>query len=184
MDAQEPLPIAPIWEPKRRRRSASERVVAFICFIWVIASVIGFSMQAFAAVPTGHKANPQMSPQSWLGSSVWRPGPCDTTENFQTFNFTAAPTVEVGSGKRGDGERLELLHIGMHHVGFIQIESRVCAPIGCNQTLERYKILGANQMQEWHFEGRLPGHAPYVLVSEGAARDGSGPGRVFDRCRD
>lgn len=182
MNAHEPLPIPTPWEPKRRRRSVSERIVGFICFIWVVASVIGFSTQAFAAVPASQTAKIQVPPQIWLGSSVWRPGPCETTQNFQAFSFMASPTIEVGSGKLGNGERFELLRVGKGQGGLIEIESRVCAPIGCNQTLERYKILNANQMQEWHFEGRLPHHTPHILVSEGTARDESGPGRVFNRC--
>jgi hypothetical protein len=122
------------------------------------------------------------SPQAWLGATVWRAGPCETTLNFQTFSFTNQPKVEVGSGKPGDGEKLELLRVATIEPALIQIETRVCAPVGCNQTIERYKIINANQMQEWHFEGRLPDHVPYVIVANGAALDGSGAGRIFNRC--
>jgi len=120
--------------------------------------------------------------QTWLGQSIWRATSCDKKENFQTFSFAPTPTVEVGSGKKGDGERLDLLRVGMSPEGLIEIETRVCAPVGCNQTVERYKKTGPNQMQEWHFEGRLPEHQPYVLVRDGQAVDGSGPGRLFNRC--
>jgi hypothetical protein len=190
-------------EPKRIasatvRKSRASFVTA-ICIIWVVASAIGFAVQAFAATPTGlrgsqsspaptakmgktAKAHAAMTPQTWLGSSVWRAGPCESAQNFQTFSFTSTPKVEVGSGKPGDGEKLELLRITSDSAGLIQVETRVCAPVGCNQTVERYKKINANQMQEWHFEGRLPDHVPYVIVANGAALDGSGPGRVFNRC--
>jgi hypothetical protein len=178
-------------------------LVMILCVFWVIASLIGFAVQAFAATPTmlrgtqssvtplaksestrstRHRKGAVLTPQAWLGSSVWRAGPCDTAQNFQTFSFSATPKVEVGSGKPGEGERLELLRVSSVEDGLIQVETRVCAPVGCNQTVERYKKLDANQMQEWHFEGRLPDHVPYVIVANGAALDGSGPGRVFNRC--
>jgi hypothetical protein len=171
-----------------RRKSRSGVVVA-LCIFWVVASIIGFAVQAFAATPNtpvtglrGSKTQALQTPQAWLGSSVWRAGPCDTAQNFQSFSFTAEPKVEVGSGKPGEGERLQLLRISTDATGLIQVETRVCAPVGCNQTVERYKKLGPDQMQEWHFEGRLPDHVPYVIVQDGAALDGSGPGRVFNRC--
>jgi hypothetical protein len=178
-------------------------LVLILCVFWVIASLIGFAVQAFAATPTmlrgtepsatplaktesarsiRRRKGAVLTPQAWLGSSVWRAGPCDSAQNFQTFSFSAAPKVEVGSGKPGEGERLELLRVSSVEDGLIQVETRVCAPVGCNQTVERYKKLDANKMQEWHFEGRLPDHVPYVIVANGAALDGSGPGRVFNRC--
>jgi hypothetical protein len=184
-------------------------IIMALCIFWVVASIIGLATYAFAAPPSGLRgaqsdglptakapaAGPgsnstqrqsktrATTPQAWLGNSIWRAGPCDSTQNFQAFSFTTEPKVEVGSGKRGDGESLELLRISTDPAGLIQIETRVCAPVGCNQTVERYKKLGPNQMQEWHFEGRLPDHVPYVIVQDGAALDGSGPGRVFNRCR-
>jgi hypothetical protein len=178
-------------------------LVMILCVFWVVASLIGFAVQAFAATPTmlrgtqpsvtplvkteparstRQRKGAVLTPQAWLGSSVWRAGPCDSAQNFQTFSFSAAPKVEVGSGKPGEGERLELLRVSSVENGLIQVETRVCAPVGCNQTVERYKKIDANQMQEWHFEGRLPDHVPYVIVANGAALDGSGPGRVFNRC--
>jgi hypothetical protein len=170
-------------------RKATSSFVMAMCIFWIVASIIGFAMQAFAATPSGLRgslsgpsAPPNASPQAWLGNSVWRAGACASAQNFQTFRFTSTPKVEVGSGKPGDGESLELLRISTDPQGLIQIETRVCAPVGCNQTVERYKKLNANQMQEWHFEGRLPDHVPYVIVANGAAVDGSGPGRVFNRC--
>ena len=184
-------------------RKASSSFVMAVCIIWVVASVIGFAVEAFAAAPSGLRGSQSPSappkseplrgnmrnqsiaantPQSWLGNSVWRTGPCNEFQNFQTFTFSGQQKVEVGNGKPGDGERLELLRISTDAAGLIQIETRVCAPVGCNQTVERYKKLGPNQIQEWHFEGRLPDHVPYVIVANGAASDGSGPGRVFNRC--
>lgn len=209
-------------EPHHHSASARKNratLVMAICIIWVVASIIGFGVAAFAATPTGLRGaqtttatapspkvarsskrsraahiaptpkevaptTPQarLGPQAWLGASVWRTGSCTSAQNFQTFSFTSAPKVEVGSGKPGDGERLELLRISTDPAGLIQVETRVCAPVGCNQTIERYKKLGPDQMQEWHFEGRLPNVTPYVIVANGAAVDGSGPGRVFNRC--
>lgn len=184
--------------PKVGRSKLGWTMVLF----WLAASLIGAATQVFAATPPGLRgvAEPAQgkqtrttktqrkstlsAPETWLGSSVWRAGPCDTAQNFQTFAFTpTASKVEVGSGRRGDGEQLELLRIADLAGGLIQIETRVCAPVGCNQTIERYKKLDANTMQEWHFEGRLPNITPYVIVANGAAVDGSGPGRVFNRCR-
>ena len=154
----------------------------------LVATLIGTLAEAKSKKPkslrggTSVVATPVNPAQKWLGQSVWRATTCDTKENFQTFSFSPAPQVEVGSGERGDGEKLELLRAGTSADGLIEIETRVCAPVGCNQTVERYKKTGPNQMQEWHFEGRLPEHQPYVLVRDGQAVDGSGPGRLFNRC--
>jgi hypothetical protein len=188
--------LAHLTTPNQRRSG----VVVALCIFWVIACAFGFAVQAFAATPTGlrgaqtdsapatkARSTPSrrgsvQTPQAWLSNSVWRAGPCDSAQNFQSFSFTSEPKVEVGAGKPGEGERLQLLRVSTDPTGLIQIETRVCAPVGCNQTIERYKKLGPNQMQEWHFEGRLPDHVPYVIVQDGAALDGSGPGRVFNRC--
>lgn len=154
----------------------------------LVATLFGVPVEAKPKKPTGLRggtssvATPANPAQAWLGQSVWRATTCDKKENFQTFSFSQAPQVEVGSGKMGDGEKLELLRVGTSTDGLIEIETRVCAPVGCNQTVERYKKIGPNQMQEWHFEGRLPEHQPYVLVRDGQAVDGSGPGRLFNRC--
>jgi len=154
----------------------------------LVTCLFGMSAEAKPKKPAGLRggtaavATPANPAQAWLGQSVWRATTCDKKENFQTFSFTASPQVEVGSGIKGDGEKLELLRVGTSPDGLIEIETRVCAPVGCNQTVERYKKTGANQMQEWHFEGRLPEHQPYVLVRDGEAVDGSGPGRLFNRC--
>jgi hypothetical protein len=203
MNLNEPHHLSP------SARKTRDSVVMAFCIIWIIACVIGFAKEALAATQTGlrgvqttspspsvpptkkarssrstpkAKAVAPDTPQAWLGTSIWRAGPCASAQNFQAFSFTAAPKVEVGSGKPGEGERLELLRISTDPSGLIQIETRVCAPVGCNQTIERYKKLGPDQMQEWHFEGRLPNITPYVIVANGAAVDGSGPGRVFNRC--
>jgi hypothetical protein len=194
-------------EPQRIASASARKnrasLVVSLCIIWVVASVIGFGIKAFAATPTvlrGAQTGPstisarptrtapktalraEITPEAWLGTSVWRAGPCESLQNFQTFSFMTEPKVEVGNGKPGDGERLQLLRVSTDSTGLIQIETRVCAPVGCNQTIERYKKIGANQMQEWHFEGRLPDHVPYVIVANGTAVDGSGPGRIFNRC--
>ena len=154
----------------------------------LVTAFFGVSAGAKPNKPAGLRggisaaATPANPAGSWLGQSVWRATTCDKKENFQTFSFTPSPQVEVGSGKKGDGEKLELLRVGTSPDGLIEIETRVCAPVGCNQTVERYKKTGPNQMQEWHFEGRLPELQPYVLVRDGQAVDGSGPGRIFNRC--
>jgi len=154
----------------------------------LVVTLFAVPLAAKPKKPTGLRggtssvASPANPAQAWLGQSVWRATTCDQKENFQTFSFSPTPQVEVGSGKKGDGEKLELLRVGTSTDGLIEIETRVCAPVGCNQTVERYKKTGPNQMQEWHFEGRLPEHQPYVLVRDGQAVDGSGPGRLFNRC--
>jgi hypothetical protein len=195
-------------KPPSVQRDRANLVMA-LCFIWVLASAVGFAVQALAATPTAlggiqgtavgapnhplktknqtktkqtQRATNSLNPQAWLSAGVWRAGPCDTAQNFQTFVFSPLPKVEVGSGKPGEGEKLELLRVTRLEGELIQVETRVCAPVGCNQTIERYKVINTNQMQEWHFEGRLPDHAPYVLVADGSALDGSGPGRTFNRC--
>jgi hypothetical protein len=198
----------PINQPARgdTRERDRAKLVTFLCSVWAGAGIIGFTVNAFASTSHGlrgsqshasqlsqtrtksaqtkvAKAATATEPQAWLGSSIWRAGPCDVAQNFQTFAFSALPKVEVGSGKPGEGERLELLRVAAVEDGLIQIETRVCAPVGCNQTVERYKKLDANRMQEWHFEGRLPDHEPYVIVANGEALDGSGPGRIFNRCQ-
>jgi hypothetical protein len=189
-----------ITDPKQSRA----KLGVAVCLFWLVACLIGLATHAFAGPVSGLRGSSDSAPtvqtkalssprttsnagasapQSWLGTSVWRAGPCNASGNFQTFAFTpAAPKVEVGSGRPGEGERLELLRISALPDNLIQIETRVCAPVGCNQTVERYKKLDANTMQEWHFEGRLPDHVPYVIVANGVAVDGSGPGRVFNRC--
>ncbi|WP_395780498.1 hypothetical protein [Aquidulcibacter sp.] len=154
----------------------------------LVTTLFGVSAEAKPNKPAGLRggtsasAAPANPAQAWLGQSIWRATTCDKRENFQTFSFTPSPQVEVGSGKKGEGEKLELLRVGTSPDGLIEIETRVCAPVGCNQTVERYKKTGPDQMQEWHFEGRLPEHQPYVLVRDGQAVDGSGPGRIFNRC--
>ena len=156
----------------------------------LVTAFFGVSAGAKPNKPAGLRggisaaATPANPAGSWLGQSVWRATTCDKKENFQTFSFNPSPQVEVGSGKKGDGEKLELLRVGTSPDGLIEIETRVCAPVGCNQTVERYKKTGPNQMQEWHFEGRLPELQPYVLVRDGQAVDGSSPGRIFNRCPD
>lgn len=116
----------------------------------------------------------------YLARGIWRTGPCERAGNFQTFVFEPKGEVEVGSGSPGGGERLELV-TAVRQGADIQVETRVCAPVGCNQTFEVYRVLDEGRMQEWRFEGRLPGQPPYVLVADGRATDGT-PGRIFQRC--
>lgn len=164
------------------------RLSAALVSALLATALVSMPVDAKPKKPTGLRGGtssvvtPANPAQAWLGQSVWRATACDKKENFQTFSFSPAAQVEVGSGKKGDGEKLELLRVGINTEGLIEVETRVCAPVGCNQTVERYKKIGPNQMQEWHFEGRLPEHQPYVLVRDGQAVDGSGPGRLFNRC--
>lgn len=118
---------------------------------------------------------------SYLSNSVWRTSDCGQYHGFQTFNFTAPQKVEVGNGRIGDGERLDIVYSNQSG-NIIEIKTKVCAPVGCNQTLEEYKILNPNQIQEWRFEGHLPNEAPNIVVANGVATDGSA-GRIFNRCR-
>jgi hypothetical protein len=133
-------------------------------------------------IPAGTSQLNDSGFRTFIGNGIWRAGTCNGLGNFQKFS-PAEAKVEVGSGQPGSGEALQLL--AARRVGdMIEVETRVCAPdpIGCNQTFEQYKVLADNQIQEWHFEGRLPGQSPYVLVREGQASDGSGAGRMFNRC--
>ena len=176
-----------LMRPSQSMPKPSSAFATLITALLVTALLV-VSAEGKPKKPTGLRggttagAAPVNPAQTWLGQSIWRPTSCDQKENFQTFSFTASPQVEVGSGIKGDGEKLELLRVGTSPDGLIEIETRVCAPVGCNQTVERYKKTGPNQMQEWHFEGRLPELQPYVLVRDGQAVDGSGPGRLFNRC--
>ena len=170
---------------------APQSLRKMITCVGVVGLWAGLALSAHAVTADGlrgrqapaAKAQPVLNTaQAWLGTSVWRASACDRQENFQTFRFQAPAKVEVGAGRPGEGERLELLRVETVADGLIQVETRVCAPVGCNQTVERYKKLDQNRFQEWHFEGRLPDHQPYVLVRDGQALDGSGPGRIFNRC--
>ncbi|MCU0881330.1 MAG: hypothetical protein MUF14_01530 [Hyphomonadaceae bacterium] len=118
----------------------------------------------------------------FIGTGIWRAGACDGRGNFQKFS-PADARVEVGAGHPGEGEALQVL-AARRSGDLVEVETRVCAPepIGCNQTFEQYKVLAEDRLQEWHFEGRLPGQEPYVLVRSGQASDGSGAGRIFTRC--
>ncbi|MEN9855727.1 MAG: hypothetical protein RL186_5 [Pseudomonadota bacterium] len=166
--------------PGQRTSRMHADVLTLLSIIWIVASVIGIATHAFAQ--PSPKPNFATEAKRWLANGMWRAGPCAQAQNFQRFEFGSAPIVEVGSGQRGEGERLELLGVSEARKGYIDVQTRVCAPVGCNQTRETYKKLGKDQMQEWHFEGRLPDHAPYVLVTNGQATDGKGQGRIFNRC--
>ena len=131
--------------------------------------------------PMTGPARTDAAASQYLARGVWRTGACERSGNFQTFVFEPKGEVEVGSGTPGGGERLELVSATRQGAD-IQVETRVCAPVGCNQTFEVYRVLDDGRMQEWRFEGRLPGQAPYVLVADGRATDGT-PGRIFQRCQ-
>lgn len=118
---------------------------------------------------------------SYLKNSAWRTE-CNEEGNFQTFIFNPKkPQIEVGYGLKGDGERLEMLKANVKGE-FVEIESRVCAPVGCNHTYEKYKIIGPNQMKEWSFIGQLPDNPPLVMVKDGIATNDNSQGRIFNRC--
>ncbi len=157
-----------------------------------MGSLRGTDSPVLAAATTDAPPRPSYGPMTgpartdtaasqYLARGVWRTGPCERAGNFQTFVFAPRGEVEVGSGTPGAGERLELVSATRQGAD-IQVETRVCAPVGCNQTFEVYRVLDDGRMQEWRFEGRLPGQAPYVLVADGRATDGT-PGRVFQRCQ-
>lgn len=190
MTPSDPAPHEPA--PRSARRGETLTLAA----LGVLAFSAGLGLKAFADTPAGLRGTAEAqaaaaapapegatAAQSFLAGGVWRPGPCEHTSNFQAFAFApAGNAVEVGAGRPGEGERLELLRVARSGA-MVEVETRVCAPVGCNQTFEQYRVLDADRIQEWRFEGRLPQQPPYVLVAEGAATDGSGPGRIFNRCR-
>jgi hypothetical protein len=127
---------------------------------------------------------PDAATRTFLERGVWRAGACGSARNFQTFRFAPALQVEVGSGAPGSGEVLEMIAAGRHRIAgadLVEVQTRVCAPVGCNQTFELYRVLDADRIQEWRFEGRLPDLPPNVVVVDGRASDGTA-GRVFTRC--
>jgi hypothetical protein len=167
--------------------------------VFVLAVLVGIALSSGlalraaageAVLPGGFKPGPeiaQIAPKAraFLGEGVWRvvekTGACEPAANFQAFVFTRPPSVEVGQGAPGTGETVQLLKADATD-SFVSIETKVCAPVGCNHTIERYKVIDANTMQEWDFEGRLPGQAPYVLLEAGKAPADGTEGRVFRRC--
>lgn len=118
--------------------------------------------------------------QRFLGTGVWRAGTCGREGNFQAFRFGPLPQVEVGLGQPGSGELLEMI-AASRRADMVEVRTRVCAPVGCNQTYELYRVLGPDRLQEWRFEGRLPDRPPNIVVADGRASDGSA-GRIFTRC--
>jgi hypothetical protein len=168
----------------------------------VAATAFGFSVLSAREAPNGLRGTetpatlatlePRIAPAAsqmndaalgrFLGNGIWRAGACDGHGNFQAFKLSEAQ-VEVGAGHAGEGEKLQILRV-RRNGDTVEVETRVCAPepVGCNQTFEQYKVLGNDQLKEWHFEGRLPGMEPYVLVRDGRATDGTGEGRTFNRC--
>ena len=159
-----------------------------LLFLGIIAFFVGHSLSAWAK-PNVQRTNHapklavksrQLNAQSYLSGGVWRTSECGKQQGFQAFFFANPAKVEVGNGKIGEGERLEILST-TRTPNIVEVRTRVCAPIGCNQTFEQYKIINQNQMQEWRFEGLLPNEPPNVVVKEGIATDGS-LGRVFNRC--
>lgn len=160
-----------------------------LALLGLMAFVIGYSINSFASSRPNPKtkALTKTTPstaQTFLQNGVWRVGECGKGENFQAFSFNnrGVPVnrVEVGSGALGDGERLEILRTNLAN-NIVEVQTRVCAPVGCNRTFEQYKIISNNQIQEWRFEGLLPNEPPNVVVANGVASDGT-TGRIFNRC--
>jgi hypothetical protein len=154
------------------------------------AFAAGLAIEAGATTPAGLRGTtagpsaPATAPETadaFLSRGVWRAGACAGAQNFQAFKVGARKTVEVGAGKTGQGERLDVLRLARAG-DMLEVETRVCAPVGCNRTFEQYRVLSPDTIQEWRFEGRLPDQPPYVLVADGRSTDGSGAGRVFNRC--
>jgi hypothetical protein len=150
-------------------------------------AIAGFATLAAVLVLTepAHAQALRSDASTFLGGAVWREasggsGSCNGGTSFQRFSFEPKATVEVGQGAPGAGETLEL-HAARLKDGMVELESGACGPTGCNRTFEQYKVLDRNRIQEWRFEGRLPGEEPLVLVDKGRASDGA-PGRVFARC--
>lgn len=139
------------------------------------------------AVPLKPKKaiNSQQQAIDFLAKGVWRGEDCSTESNFQKFSFKNKQNppnrVEVGFGELGSGEPLEIIKYDLKNQ-IIEVQTRVCAPVGCNQTFEQYKILGPDKMFEWTFEGHLPDQPPNIVVRNGIDKEGNS-GRTFRRCK-
>ena len=176
------------FQTNRNKNSNSVFIACSIAGL-VLMTIFGIgifaNIDAYAAprpkVKSTKKAATQNPAHLYLRNSVWRTSECGQSHGFQTFNFSNPHKVEVGNGKLGEGEKLYIVSSGRTG-NIVEVKTRVCAPVGCNQTLEEYKVLNENQMQEWRFEGHLPNEAPNIVVANGVASDGS-VGRVFNRCR-
>lgn len=150
--------------------------------VFVIAFISMASNTSYAATKSKKPPVYTAKAASFLKNSAWRTTECGEDGNFQAFIFNQQkPQVEVGYGANGEGERLEMLNADVKGE-FVEIETRVCAPVGCNHTYEKYKILGPNQIQEWSFIGQLPDNPPLVMVKDGIATNDNSKGRVFNRC--
>jgi hypothetical protein len=129
--------------------------------------------------------NSQQQAIDFLSKGVWRGEDCNLESNFQKFRFknvqSQLNSVEVGFGELGSGEPLEIIKYDLKNQ-IIEVQTRVCAPVGCNQTFEQYKIIGPDKMFEWTFEGHLPDQPPNIVVRNGIDKEGNS-GRTFKRCK-
>lgn len=146
---------------------------------------MGASFKSFALAESFKKILikklPPIKVQSFLSNGVWRINECSETGNFQAFSFkNKTPLVEVGYGQIGDGEKLDIINASIKN-NILQIETQVCAPIGCNHTFEQYKILNKNKIMEWVFEGHLDNEPPNIVVKNGIDKEGN-KGRILVRC--
>jgi hypothetical protein len=119
---------------------------------------------------------------NFLNQGVWRGENCEPESNFQKFslNSNSPSFVEVGYGIVGEGEKLEIVKFASQN-DILEIQTKVCAPIGCNQTFEQYKIINSNRLFELTFEGHLPDQPPNIVVQNGRDKQGN-LGRFFTRC--
>lgn len=165
--------------------SKYNNILKNISFLIIASFLILYNTKALAENPDFFKVTIKSQKgvneaKKYLGNDVWRADSCKG-DNFQHFQFNNSPNVEVGNGKLGDGEKVKLLRAEKIN-NLIEVETSVCAPIGCNKTFEQYKILDKNKVLEWHFEGRLPNEGGHVLVDNGHDNF-KNPARTFYRCK-
>lgn len=153
----------------------------FILFA-VLIFTFGFAQIAISKSFSKQKTvkMPNQKVQKFLSHGVWRTSDCNQN-NFQFFSFTNnKPLVEVGYGKKGEGEKLDILNAQINK-NILLIQTQVCAPIGCNHTFEEYKILSNDKITEWTFEGHLDEEPPNIVVKNGFDNNGN-VGRTLVRC--
>ena len=162
-------------------------MIKFKKSVLLIIAPILFGAINVSAAPSKQKKIISSTQQAinFLSSGVWRGENCDPQSNFQKFSFMNKQNppnrVEVGFGELGSGEPLEIIKYDLKNQ-IIEVQTRVCAPVGCNQTFEQYKILGPDKMFEWTFEGHLPDQPPNIVVRNGVDKEGNS-GRIFKRCK-
>ncbi len=155
--------------------------------IFLFIAPILFGAIDTKAAPNKQKKsiNSQQQAIDFLSKGVWRGEDCNPESNFQKFSFKNKQNppnrVEVGFGELGSGEPLEIIKYDLKNQ-IIEVQTRVCAPVGCNQTFEQYKIIGPDKMFEWTFEGHLPDQPPNIVVRNGIDKEGNS-GRYFKRCK-